>query len=186
MSKLAWVPRRAGERGALETGCLPTLLPGGRPVEDAAARVDLGTVWGTSVPAKAGRDGDAIIAGVASGEVTALVVGGVDPLDLPDPADRHVLETALAGGADRIVTANLRDFPRPALAPLGLRATDPDEFLRDLFLRHPGPVLAAVEATEARARHAGAAIPRKELMRRARLPRLAKAIARSDMEKGQG
>lgn len=119
-------------------------------------------------------------------EAMAVPAGGADGMDLPDPADRHVLETALAGGADRIVTANLRDFPRPALAPLGLRATHPDEFLRDLFLRHPGPVLAAVEATEARARHAGAAIPRKELMRRARLPRLAKAIARSDMEKGQG
>ncbi|MDP9444471.1 MAG: NADH-quinone oxidoreductase subunit G, partial [Actinomycetota bacterium] len=32
--RLAWVPRRAGERGALETGCLPGLLPGGRPVSD--------------------------------------------------------------------------------------------------------------------------------------------------------
>ena len=51
-AKLAWVPRRAGERGALEAGCLPNLLPGGRPVADAAARVDLGTVWGATVPAR--------------------------------------------------------------------------------------------------------------------------------------
>ena len=52
-ARLAWVPRRAGERGALETGCLPNLLPGGRPVDDAAARVDLGTVWGVdTVPAR--------------------------------------------------------------------------------------------------------------------------------------
>ncbi|MGA8246742.1 MAG: NADH-quinone oxidoreductase subunit G, partial [Nocardioides sp.] len=34
-AKLAWVPRRAGDRGAVETGCLPNLLPGGRPVSDA-------------------------------------------------------------------------------------------------------------------------------------------------------
>ena len=31
-AKLAWVPRRAGERGALEAGALPGLLPGGRPL----------------------------------------------------------------------------------------------------------------------------------------------------------
>jgi NADH-quinone oxidoreductase subunit G len=85
-ARLAWVPRRAGERGALETGCLPTLLPGGRPVSDPAARVDLGTVWGATVPATAGRDGNAIVAATAAGQLEALVVAGVDPVDLPDPA----------------------------------------------------------------------------------------------------
>ena len=89
------MPRRAGERGALETGCLPNLLPGGRPVADAGARVDLGTVWGTTVPHEPGRDGDAIIAAAAAGELTALVVGGVDPDDLPAPrAAAAALETA--------------------------------------------------------------------------------------------
>ncbi|QLH14818.1 PIN domain-containing protein [Paracoccus pantotrophus] len=101
-------------------------------------------------------------------------------LDLPDPADRHVVECALAAGAAAIITANLRDFPRGALASVGLRAIHPDEFLRDLYLRAPDPVLAAVQATEARARAAGGDMTRKELMRRARLPRLAKAIARLD------
>ncbi len=45
-ARLGWVPRRAGERGALEAGALPSLLPGGRPVADAAARVDVAAVWG--------------------------------------------------------------------------------------------------------------------------------------------
>ena len=36
-ARLAWVPRRAGDRGAVEAGCLPNLLPGGRPVTDTAA-----------------------------------------------------------------------------------------------------------------------------------------------------
>src|SRR3954452_5027126 len=85
-AKLAWVPRRAGERGALEAGCLPNLLPGGRPVTDPAARVDLGTVWGSTVPHATGRDGDAIVAAAASGHLAALVVAGVDPADLPEPA----------------------------------------------------------------------------------------------------
>lgn len=109
--------------------------------------------------------------------------------DLPDPADRHVAAAALAGGAGLIVTANLRDFPRHALAPFGLRAVHPDEFLRDLFLDHPAPILAALTATEARATHAGAALSRKDLLRRARLPRLAKAIERateSGQAQGQG
>ncbi|UFS65248.1 PIN domain-containing protein [Paracoccus denitrificans] len=103
---------------------------------------------------------------------------GASGLDLPDPADRHVVECALAAGAEAIVTANLRDFPRGTLASVGLRAIHPDEFLRDLYLRAPEAVLAAIEATEARARAAGGAMSRKELMRRARLPRLAKAVAR--------
>ena len=58
-AKLAWVPRRAGDRGAVETGCLPNLLPGGRPVADASARVDLGAVWGggpAGSPAETARD----------------------------------------------------------------------------------------------------------------------------------
>ncbi len=94
-ARLAWVPRRAGERGALEAGCLPNLLPGGRPVTDAAARVDLGTVWGRTVPHATGRDTDAILAAAAAGDLAALVVGGVDPVDLPDPAAAAAaLETA--------------------------------------------------------------------------------------------
>ncbi|MFC5997362.1 NADH-quinone oxidoreductase subunit G [Quadrisphaera sp. GCM10027208] len=84
---LAWVPRRAGERGALEAGALPTLLPGGRPVADPEARVDTAAAWGTpvSLPDAPGRDTAAMLAAAASGELGALVVGGVDPVDLPDP-----------------------------------------------------------------------------------------------------
>jgi NADH-quinone oxidoreductase subunit G len=85
-ARLGWVPRRAGERGAVEAGALPGLLPGGRPVADAAARVDTGTVWGSiGLSAVAGRDTSGMIAAAASGELDALVVGGVEPDDLPDP-----------------------------------------------------------------------------------------------------
>src|SRR5204863_8490023 len=83
-ARLAWVPRRAGDRGAVETGCLPNLLPGGRPVADGAARAELGEAWrlktGT-ISGSAGRDTDAIIAAAAAGTIGALVVGGVDPSD---------------------------------------------------------------------------------------------------------
>jgi NADH-quinone oxidoreductase subunit G len=85
-ARLAWVPRRAGERGALEAGALPSLLAGGRPVSDASARVDVGTAWGVDgLPEGAGRDTSAMLAAVHTGELRALLVGGVDPDDLPDP-----------------------------------------------------------------------------------------------------
>ncbi|TGN62670.1 NADH-quinone oxidoreductase subunit G [Nocardioides eburneiflavus] len=86
-ARLAWVPRRAGDRGAVEAGALPTLLPGGRPVGEASARVDVAAAWGVeSLPAKAGRDGDAIVAALAKGDLGGVVVGGVDPDDTADPA----------------------------------------------------------------------------------------------------
>jgi len=95
-ARLAWVPRRAGDRGAVETGCLPGLLPGGRPVSDPAARVDAAAAWGVAgLPDQPGRDADAIIAAVVSGELGGLVVGGVDPDDTADPtAFRAALEAA--------------------------------------------------------------------------------------------
>ena len=86
-ARLAWVPRRAGERGAVEAGVLPTLLPGGRPVADAAARAGVARAWGVAtLPAEPGRDTAHILAAAAAGEIDALVVAGVDPADLPDPA----------------------------------------------------------------------------------------------------
>ncbi|QUH05248.1 NADH-quinone oxidoreductase subunit G [Saccharopolyspora erythraea] len=87
-ARVAWVPRRAGERGAIEAGALPTLLPGGRPVSDAAARAEVEQSWGLDVgtlPAAPGRDGNAILADAAEGRLSGLLVGGVDPDDLPDP-----------------------------------------------------------------------------------------------------
>jgi len=86
-ARLAWVPRRAGERGAVEAGALPGLLPIGRPVSDPAARMEVARAWGKgSLPAEPGRDTSAMLAAAAAGELGALVVAGVDPADLPDPA----------------------------------------------------------------------------------------------------
>ena len=82
-AKIAYIPRRAGERGALEAGALGSLLPGGRPVADAAARVDIAAAWGVAaLPTQAGRTTAEIISGLASNQLDALVVGGVDAHDL--------------------------------------------------------------------------------------------------------
>ena len=95
-ARLAWVPRRAGERGAVEAGALPGLLPIGRPVTDAAARAEVARIWGkSSLPGGRGRDTTAMLAAAADGELGGLVVAGVDPADLPDPqAALHAIEMA--------------------------------------------------------------------------------------------
>jgi NADH-quinone oxidoreductase subunit G len=85
-ARLAWVPRRAGERGAIEAGALPSLLPVGRPVADAGARAQVARVWGkSSLPDQPGRDTARMLTAAAAEELGALVVAGVDPEDLPDP-----------------------------------------------------------------------------------------------------
>ena len=82
-AKIAYIPRRAGERGALEAGALGSLLPGGRPVSDAAARVDIAAAWGVAaLPTELGRTTTEIISGLASNQLDAIVVGGVDAHDL--------------------------------------------------------------------------------------------------------
>jgi len=86
-ARLAWIPRRAGERGAIEAGALPTLLPGGRAVTDAAAAADVARAWGVAaLPDAPGRDTGQILADAARGDIEALVIAGLDPADLPDPA----------------------------------------------------------------------------------------------------
>ncbi len=86
-ARLVWIPRRAGERGAVEAGALPGLLPGGRPATDPRAREEVAAAWGVAgLPQRHGRDTGQIVAAAAAGELSALLVAGVDPADLPDPA----------------------------------------------------------------------------------------------------
>jgi NADH-quinone oxidoreductase subunit G len=71
----------------VEAGCLPGLLPGGRPVSDSAARVDVSAHWGAeSLPAAEGLDAPAMLAAAASGQLEALVIGGVELADFADAA----------------------------------------------------------------------------------------------------
>ncbi|MFD8926985.1 NADH-quinone oxidoreductase subunit G [Streptomyces mirabilis] len=84
---LVWIPRRAGERGAIEAGALPSLLPGGRPATDPRAREEVAAAWGVSaLPHRYGRDTGQIVEAAVGGELRALVVAGVEVADLPDPA----------------------------------------------------------------------------------------------------
>ena len=81
-AKLGWIPRRAGEVGALAAGAVPDLLPGNRPIDNASARVDIATVWGSdSLPTTTGMNTLEMI----NSDLEAIVIGGVDPMDIsPD------------------------------------------------------------------------------------------------------
>jgi NADH-quinone oxidoreductase subunit G len=105
-ARLAWVPRRAGDRGAVEAGALPGLLPAGRPLEDASAREQTAAAWNVDeLPTAKGRDTTAILAAARAGELGALLIGGVELADLPDP------DAALAAvdAAPFVVSLELRE-----------------------------------------------------------------------------
>lgn len=126
---------------------------------------------------------------VARGEIAALTAAwpaaSVLPKEallarlwLPDPADIHVLAAAISGGADLIVTFNARDFPRHTLAEEGLDRLDPDQFLLVLHDRAPDAVARVCDSVRAEAeRLSGMAQPLRALLKRAKLPRLAKRLA---------
>ncbi|MFF4847081.1 NADH-quinone oxidoreductase subunit G [Streptomyces sp. NPDC001194] len=85
-AQLVWIPRRAGERAAVEAGALPSLLPGARPATDPRARDEVATAWGLDeLPHRYGRDTGQIVEAAAGRELSALLVAGVEIADLPDP-----------------------------------------------------------------------------------------------------
>jgi NADH-quinone oxidoreductase subunit G len=85
-ARLAWIPRRAGEVGAITAGCLPSLLPGGRLVADGIARVDTGSAWGVdSLPAEPGLDVNGMLVAASDETLKALVVAGAEMGDFADP-----------------------------------------------------------------------------------------------------
>jgi NADH-quinone oxidoreductase subunit G len=86
-AQLAWIPRRAGERGAIEAGALPNLLPGGRRVGAPEVSGEIAKAWGVaSLPTDPGFSTSEILAAAGRGDIEALLIGAVDPDDLPDPA----------------------------------------------------------------------------------------------------
>ncbi|MBK8209137.1 MAG: PIN domain-containing protein [Rhodospirillales bacterium] len=82
------------------------------------------------------------------------LITGYEPfiasLVLPDPDDRHILAAAIVGRCDAIVTFNLSDFPEDILAPLGIEAQHPDDFLRNQLDLAPGIFCAAIRQIRSR------------------------------------
>ena len=129
---------------------------------------------------------------VARGEIAALNArwprasvrpreGDMARLYLPDPNDIHVLAAAIAGHADTILTMNNKDFPRHMLAEECLLRESPDLFLRAFVDSHPDQMHAMVERVRLVAEQlSGQDWPLRKLMKKARLPRLGKALEALD------
>ncbi|APE43614.1 PIN domain-containing protein [Sulfitobacter alexandrii] len=98
---------------------------------------------------------------------------------LPDPDDLHVLAVAVDSSADAIMTLNAKDFPKGTLAEEGLDRIDPDQYLTALWVDHPTKVTTVADHVLNTARAlSGHPWDMRALLKKARLPRLAKALTR--------
>jgi predicted nucleic acid-binding protein len=77
----------------------------------------------------------------------------VSTISLPDPSDRHVLAAAIRAEASHIITFNVADFPDETLAPHGIEATSPDDFISELTNRFPEKVLRTAKTHRASLSH---------------------------------
>lgn len=133
---------------------------------------------------KLGPDGEAQARGevamvqAAFPKASVPVHAGLEArLWLPDANDIHVLAAAVSGNADGIITMNAKDFPRGILAEEGLSRNDPDAFLYGHFMAEPEAVMPVAQAVLQEARRlSGADWNLRSLMKKARLPRLGKAL----------
>ena len=104
--------------------------------------------------------------------------GLADRLWLPDENDIHVLAAAIGASADAIMTLNAKDFPKGTLAEEGLVRIDPDATLYRQWLDAPETVEDVAKSVLGRARAmSGEAWEMRALLKKARLPRLAKALS---------
>lgn len=77
----------------------------------------------------------------------AMIEGHEDlmpALELPDGNDRHVLAAAIRAGAQYVITENIRDFPKEALATYGIEAVSADRFLSSTYELYPSEATAAL------------------------------------------
>ena len=96
----------------------------------------------------------------------------IDGLILPDPNDRHVLAAAIHAEARIIVTFNLNDFPPSALAPYGIKAMTPDDFVTYLIDTDPQIVLESIALHRANLRNPPKTVDEfLESLRRHQLPK---------------
>ena len=72
-----------------------------------------------------------VLAALAASGQWVSVYFGWRP-NLRDEGDNHLVELAVAGGAEFIVTHNTRDFERSELAWPGLRVRSPARFLEEV------------------------------------------------------
>jgi NADH-quinone oxidoreductase subunit G len=151
------------------------LLPGGRPAHDPAARAEVAAAWGVpDLPDHPGRDTTGILAAARDGDIAALVVGGVEIDDLPDPqladdafaaaefvVSLEVRRSAVTEVADVVLPVapvaekpgtflDWEGRPRPFAAALRDTASMPDQRVLDALAEAMGARLGLPDAAAAR------------------------------------
>lgn len=119
-------------------------------------------------PADADRRAVALVATMRGAFEDALVVGWEHlegSYGLPDVDDEHVVAAAVTGGAELIVTANLRDFPA-VLLPGELQAVPPAEFAATAVSVDPVGARRAVAAIADRSGRVGTRWTEVEVLQR--------------------
>lgn len=100
-----------------------------------------------------------------------------DDLFLPDENDTHVLATAIEAQADVIMTQNLKDFPTRILANHNIIRRDADGFLFEYATEHAESMRAlGAQVQSAAEMHSGKPQNLRALLKRTKLPRLAKFL----------
>ena len=112
-------------------------------------------------------------------QAEALVPDGLAArLWLPDANDVHVLAVAVCTSSDAIMTLNAKDFPRGVLAEEGVGRIDPDTYLFGLWKAEPEMMTSVTQRVLQDARAlSGSDRQMRALLKKARLPRLAKALS---------
>jgi predicted nucleic acid-binding protein len=99
----------------------------------------------------------------------------ISQLHLPDIDDRHVLAAAIHAKAQVILTYNHRHFPRRVLAPYGIIAQHPDDFLTTLTERYCEEVCDTLE--EMRVRKTRPSLSQAEMLQKFANQKLPKFVA---------
>lgn len=111
-------------------------------------------------------------------DASVKLSGELGDIWLPDPNDIHVLEAAVSGKADVLLTSNLKDFPTRVVSTYGIVRRDPDGFLAEIAEADSEGLSAILEEIlSAASQTAGESFTKRGFLKKARLPRLAKRLA---------
>jgi NADH-quinone oxidoreductase subunit G len=94
----------SNSRGAADMGLLPDALPGYGAVSDAAARAHIESAWQAKISETPGRNIRAILKGVETGEIKALLVFGSNPAKTFPEVKQHLGKLAFLAVAELFPT----------------------------------------------------------------------------------
>ncbi|MDP2167174.1 MAG: NADH-quinone oxidoreductase subunit NuoG [Thermodesulfovibrionales bacterium] len=120
-ARIYLMSERPNEQGLVDMGCLPDMLPGGRPLAEEGLRKKCGASWGIDIPADEGLTLMEMIQAASSGGIKAMYVMGENPaFNLPDTKNTEEalrrLDFLVVQDIFMTETARMADVVLPALS----------------------------------------------------------------------